>query len=56
MLEIVRSLGRFGDLRLEKGGRVCTPHWWIAPDRVSAVWVGRARVRFNSRGSFATLL
>jgi len=53
MSGIEYGLGHFGDLRLEKGGPVCTRRWWIDQDRVSAVSVGRERARFDSRGSFA---
>lgn len=50
------GLGRFGDLRLKKGGPVCTLRWWIDQAPVSAVSEGRERARFNSRGSFAIRL
>ena len=37
------GLGRFGDLRLEKGGCVCTRPWLIDRGRASAGWAGPAR-------------
>ena len=56
MFGIAYGLGHFGDLRLEKGGRVCTRRWWSGRGRVSAVLLGRGRARFNSRGFFAIRL
>lgn len=32
------GLGHFGDLRLKKGGPVCTRRWWSGQVRVSAGW------------------
>ena len=51
-----RSLGHFGDARLEKGG----PIFWIgwfgggANGLVSAGWVGIAQARYALRGGFGT--
>jgi len=53
MSGIEYGLGHFGDLRLEKGGPVCTLRWWIDQARASAVLEERGRARFDSRGSFA---
>ena len=41
------SLGRFGDRRLEKGGRVCWLGWFVSANRVlaSAAWVAIAPAR-----------
>jgi hypothetical protein len=47
------GLGRFGDLRLEKGGRACTQHWLIDQGHASAGWVGRGRGRCSLRAFFA---
>lgn len=50
------GLGHFGDLRLKKGGPVCTRRWWSGQVRVSAGWGGREHARFNSPGFFAIRL
>ena len=47
IVETVFELGRFGDRRLEKGGRCCTGHWLKRQARASADWRGGGAVRFN---------
>ena len=42
------GLGRFGDRRLEKGGRICTQRWLHVPDRAFVDWVVRGRARCSS--------
>jgi hypothetical protein len=51
-------LGRFGDRRLEKGGRFLRPGLLSVGVAVCAfvVWGGTAPVRFGSLGFFATRL
>ena len=48
------GLGRFGDRRLEKGGRVCMPRWWRGRGRAFGDWAGRGRGRCSSRAFCAT--
>jgi hypothetical protein len=43
------GLGRFGDRRLEKGGRYCTRPWFDGLVAVFAVLRGTALGRFGSR-------
>jgi len=46
------GLGRFGDRRLEKGGRFCIAVWLRLVSAVSrcAVWAATERARCGSRG------
>jgi hypothetical protein len=48
------GLGRFGDLRLEKGGRACMHLWLTDLDRASAGWAVRVLARCSLRAFFAT--
>lgn len=48
------GLGRFGDRRLEKGGRACTRLWLAILDRAFVVWAARGPVRFSSPAFCAT--
>jgi hypothetical protein len=48
------GLGRFGDRRLEKGGRHYTQRWCEGPVRVFAALLGTERGKFSSRASCAT--
>jgi hypothetical protein len=43
------GLGRFGDRRLEKGGRRCTRRWFDSRVRVFDGLRGAERGRFSSR-------
>ena len=45
------GLGRFGDRRLEKGGRPCTLPWLNGRVRTSAGWVAVGRDRCSFFGS-----
>jgi hypothetical protein len=47
------GLGRFGDLRLEKGGRACTRRWLTGRGRASAGLAERERGRCSLRAFFA---
>jgi hypothetical protein len=49
-MEIAFELGRFGDRRLEKGGRCCTVHWWQRQARAFAGWLDAGGARFSSIG------
>lgn len=53
-MEIAFELGRFGDRRLEKGGRCCTVHWWQRQARAFAGWLDAGGARFSSIGFCAT--
>jgi hypothetical protein len=48
------GLGRFGDRRLEKGGRHCTRRWFDGQVRVFDGSQGAERGRFNSPAFCAT--
>jgi hypothetical protein len=48
------GLGRFGDRRLEKGGRCCTARWLRGLDRAFAVLAAGGRAKCNS-GVFCTI-
>ena len=56
MFGVEFGLGRFGDLRLQKGGPIFMRHWWNGQDRAFAVLPGRVRARFSSPGFCATRL
>lgn len=57
MSEMDYSLGRFGDARLEKGGRICMRHWLRGRARAFANWRNEIEPdRFSSRVFFATRL
>ena len=56
MAGIEYGLGRFGDRRLEKGGRFCMRPWWRGRALASADWLEHGRGRFSSRGCCATIL
>ena len=49
-MEAVFELGRFGDRRLEKGGRCCTGHWWKGRAQASVGWLAAGGARFSSIG------
>jgi len=51
-------LGRFGDRRLEKGGRSCTHDWLksAAEGCVSGGWAGTELARYGSRDFCVTAL
>lgn len=48
------GLGRFGDRRLEKGGRRCTRLWWRARALASVGLEAAERGRCSLRGFCAT--
>ena len=48
------GLGRFGDLRLEKGGRACMRRWLPALGRTSVGSAGRELGRCSLRAFCAT--
>lgn len=48
------GLGRFGDRRLEKGGRCFTRRWFDGPVRVFDVLLVTERGKFSSRAFCAT--
>ena len=52
MARVGYGLGRFGDRRLEKGGRVCMRRWWHGPARVSVALAATGRVSCSSGGYF----
>jgi hypothetical protein len=56
MFGIEFGLGRFGDLRLQKGGPICMRHWWSDQGRAFAGLLGRGRARFSSQGFCAIRL
>jgi hypothetical protein len=47
------GLGRFGDRRLEKGGRHCMRRWFDGLVRVFGALPGTERRRFGSRVFYA---
>lgn len=50
------GLSRFGDARLEKGGRICMRPWLRGRARASADWHKiAARARYSSRAFFAMM-
>ena len=53
MAGIEFGLGRFNDLRLEKGGPIFMRRWWRSRARVSVVSPANGRARLNSRASCA---
>lgn len=56
MTGIEYGLGRFGDRRLEKGGRPFMRRWWHDRARASAGWQEHEPGRFNSPAFCATIL
>jgi hypothetical protein len=54
MAVISYGLGRFGDLRLEKGGPGCTRRWWRGRVRVSVGSAVTERARCSFAGFFTT--
>ena len=52
MAGVAYGLGRFGDRRLEKGGRGCMRRWWPDLARASAASVRTVRARCSFAGFF----
>jgi len=52
MAVVAYGLGRFGDLRLEKGGPDCTRRWLGGQARVSAGLAVTVRARCSFAGFF----
>jgi hypothetical protein len=54
MAKVGYGLGRFGDLRLEKGGRGYMLRWWLDLAPVSVALAGTGRAKCSFTGFFTT--